>query len=84
MKQIFNLKGTVAGRQPNKTYLELWEGSCVGHLFVMLTQLLADWPEAVEELASADWSRYACPGGPKVLHPAQGAAVQQDSGLARF
>lgn len=49
----------------------------------MLTQLLADWPEAVEELASADWSRYACPGGPKVLHPAQGAAVQQDSGLGR-
>lgn len=50
----------------------------------MLTQLLADRPEAVEELSSADRSRYARPGRPKVLHPAQGAAVQQDSGLGGF
>lgn len=62
----------------------MWEGSCVGHLFVVLTQLLADRPQAVEELASADWTRYTRPGRPKVLHPTQGAAVQQDSGLGGF
>ena len=50
----------------------------------MLTELLADRPEAVEELPSADWSGYTGPGGPEVLHPAQSAAVQQDSGLTRF
>lgn len=50
----------------------------------MLTQLLADRPEAVEELASADWPRYTRPGGPKVLHPAQSAAIQQDSRLGGF
>lgn len=57
-------------------YLELWEGSCVRHLFVVLTQLLADWPEAVEEFSPANGSRYACPGGPEVLHPAQCATIQ--------
>lgn len=50
----------------------------------MLTQLLADRPEAVEELSSANWSRYSRPGRPKVLHPAQGTAVQKDSGLGGF
>lgn len=50
----------------------------------MLTQLLADRPEAVEELASTDGSRYTRPGGPKVLHPTQSAAVQQDSRLGGF
>lgn len=50
----------------------------------MLTQLLAHRLEAVEELASADWSRHICPGGPEVLHPAQGTAVQQDFGLGRL
>lgn len=50
----------------------------------MLTQLLADRPEAVEELASADGSRDTCPCGPKVLHPAQSAAVQQNPRLGGF
>lgn len=47
----------------------------------MLAQLLANGPEAVEELSSANWPRYARPRGPKVLHPAEGAAVQEDSRL---
>lgn len=68
-------------KKQNKTYLKLWKGSCVGHLLVVLTKLLANWLEAMEELASADWPRYACPGGPEILHPAQCAAVQEDSGL---
>lgn len=42
----------------------------------MLTELLADRSEAVEELASADWPGNTRPGGPEVLHPAQSAAVQ--------
>ena len=50
----------------------------------MLAQLLSDGSEAVEDLASADGSGNAGPGGPEVLHPAQGTAVQEDSGLARL
>lgn len=50
----------------------------------MLTKLLADRLEAVEELASADWPRHTRPSGPEILHPAQRAAVQEDSGLRGF
>ena len=63
-------------------YLQLWEGGGVGHLFVVLAQLPADGPQAVEQLPPADGPRHARPGGPEVLHPAQGAAVEQHPGLA--
>lgn len=60
------------------------EGSSEGHLLVVLPQLLAHGPQAVEELPSADGPGHAGPGGPEVLHPAQRAAVQEDPWLARL
>ena len=50
----------------------------------MLAQLPADGPQAVEQLPPADGPRHAAPGGPEVLYPAQGAAVEQHPGLARL
>ncbi len=50
----------------------------------MLAELPADGSEAVEELASADGPGHAGPRGPEVLHPAQGAAVEEDSGLTEL
>lgn len=65
-------------------YLELWEGRGVRQLLVVLTQLLTDGPEAVEEFPSAYGPGHAGPGGPEVLHPPQCAAVEEHPGLARF
>lgn len=47
----------------------------------MLAELPAGGPEAVEEFPSTDGPGHTGPGGPKVLHPTQGAAVEEDSGL---
>lgn len=47
----------------------------------MLPQLLLARPQVPEELPAADGASHAGPRGPEVLHPAQGAAVQQDTGL---
>lgn len=64
-----------------KADLQLGKECSIGKLLVVLAEFLLAGFQVIEELSPTNRPCDTSPSCPEVLHPAQGATIQQNSGL---
>lgn len=82
-KQVNNERGTELKMSAGMSEpdLELGKECRKGKLLVVLAKFLLAGFQVIEELSPTDGPCDTSPSCPEVLHPAQGTAIQQNSGL---